>query len=254
MIQYESISCAGNKQYNEDCVGMAEKNGVFCFALADGVGNHPAGHSSSKLVVQTVMQLFEKTGAFSGFLAEAFESAQKQVMQRKKELRVKSGMHTTLTVAYIDEKTISFGYVGNSRCYVWEGGRLIAQSVDQAIPQMLVEKGRLKTSEIRNHPQRNQLLCAIGEEWSDLSYELHENIARKKGQTLLLCTDGFWNLITEEQMESCMERASTPKQWLKYMEDIVIANGMRSRLDNYSAVAVWDGEKEEKTFFQALFG
>ena len=54
----------------------------------------------------------------------------------------------------------------------------------------------------------------------------------------LLCSDGFWELIDEKKMMKLLKKSSDMAQWLNEMETIVIKNGKKKNMDNYSAIAI----------------
>ena len=54
----------------------------------------------------------------------------------------------------------------------------------------------------------------------------------------LICTDGFWEYVTEEQMEETLREAATPREWLERMR-WYIRNLAKEGNDNNSAVAVF---------------
>ena len=104
---------------------------------------------------------------------------------------------------------------------------------------MLVLAHEIKESQIRNHPERNTLLRVLGVDWEEPMYELMAPVPLKKCQAFLLCSDGFWELIEEDQMCDLLKRSATVQQWLKEMAQVVRENGRDRNMDNNSAIAVW---------------
>ena len=113
------------------------------------------------------------------------------------------------------------------------------RTLDHSVPQMLVKSGEIKESEIRNHPDRNRLLRALGLETDRQLYELQEPYPLRKCQAFLLCSDGFWELIEEEKMCSFLKKAESADEWLRLMNEEVQKNGAGKNMDNNSAIAVW---------------
>ena len=70
-------------------------------------------------------------------------------------------------------------------------------------------------------------------------YEMADSIKLKKNMSFLLCTDGFWELILEKDMEKCLKMANNPEEWIALMKTIIVNNGKNVNMDNYSAIAVW---------------
>jgi len=80
---------------------------------------------------------------------------------------------------------------------------------------------------------------SMGVEWETPQYELMKPVPMRKCQAFLLCSDGFWELILEEEMCSLLKNSSSPEEWLEEMEKVVLKNGKDKNMDNYSAIAVW---------------
>ncbi len=79
----------------------------------------------------------------------------------------------------------------------------------------------------------------MGIQWDKPAYEMADSIKLKKNMSFLLCTDGFWELILEKDMEKCLKMANNPEEWIALMKTIIVNNGKNVNMDNYSAIAVW---------------
>lgn len=235
MIRYAMLSKDGSRDHNEDSVGMWNHEDRFCFILADGLGGHGMGEVASKAAVDAVTASCKQGGEPDG----AFMGAQEKIAEIQRERRECADMKTTLVVLWLDGKQVQWGHIGDSRLYYFQNGKIKTRTLDHSVPQMLVAIGEIREKQIRNHPDRNRLLKVLGVETEDVSYQLAEPILSESGQTFLLCSDGFWELIDEKKMEATLRRAKGPEEWLEEMEKIVLKNGKNRNMDNYSAVAVW---------------
>ena len=98
--------------------------------------------------------------------------------------------------------------------------------------------GRLiRESEIRNHPERSTLLRVLGVSWEKEETEYLKPLPQRKCSAFLLCSDGFWELIEENEMERCLAESTTAQEWLDKMAAIVKENGQGKNMDNNSAIA-----------------
>ena len=79
----------------------------------------------------------------------------------------------------------------------------------------------------------------MGTEWEDRSYSLSAELKLNKSYEFLLCSDGFWENIVEEEMEECLKNAANVNEWMNMMVSIVKSNGQNQNMDNNSAIAVW---------------
>ena len=239
-MRYAMISERGSREINEDYVGKAlsENSDRGCFVLCDGLGGHGHGEVASRLVVESVLQNYQTAQRDKNFIENAIMEGQERLLTLQRERHEQSEMKTTAVVLYIDDM-IQWCHVGDSRLYYFQKKKLVQRTLDHSVPQMLVYAGEIKEKEIRNHPDRNRLLRVMGMEWGGSPYTLAEPVDKTNEQAFLLCSDGFWELIVEKDMQKCLKKAKSPEEWLELMRQIVLKNGKDRDMDNFSAIAVW---------------
>ncbi len=86
------------------------------------------------------------------------------------------------------------------------------------------------------HPAKNRLYHSLGTE-TNYYGEFYAPIELKDGDAFLLVTDGFWELITTEEIIRTLKISRTSEEWMATMLDIVESR-LKSNSDNYSAVCV----------------
>ena len=240
MVKFELLSNVGDREHNEDYIGMYQNGSGFCFVLADGLGGHGNGEVASQVAVDAVIQKFSRDKNREAMdLSEFFLFSQENILKLQGEDIHKRGMRTTLVVLELTNDYAVYGHIGDSRLYVFCNGKIQTRTLDHSVPQMLVNAGELKEKKIRNHPDRNRVLRALGEPSVPPKYELSAPVLLAPNMAFLLCSDGFWELIDEKKMEACLKKSANPAQWLEKMETIVKKNGKRKDMDNYSAIGVW---------------
>ncbi len=230
----------GGRAVNEDCLLSAEHGGRFIFAVADGLGGHGMGDVASQLACKTAEECFLNSAKNSeALVSEIYESCQNALLSRQKELRASGKMRTTLNLLLVDGDRALFSHIGDSRTYYFKDKKLVRRTFDHSVPQMLAATGEITEEEIRFHEDRNRLLRVLGVEDRKPAFE-SENPEQVTGcQQFLLCSDGFWELISEEQMLLCLDEAEEPKLWLDNMVELVSRNGRGRSMDNVTAIAVW---------------
>ncbi len=240
MIEYDIsfYSDAGNRETNEDAVGVFENGTKKCFVLCDGLGGHGMGDAASALVKDTFGSRFSEVNDLCSFLPETFTAAQDLLMAEQQARDAKQKMKTTAVACITDGKKLYFGHIGDSRLYVFFKNKVLTRTLDHSIPQMLAIAKEIDESEIRNHPERNYVLRVLGIDWEEPMYEIRKPIPLRKCQAVLLCSDGFWELIHETEMCRTLENTSTAQEWLNKMAETVKANGTGKNMDNNSAIAV----------------
>jgi serine/threonine protein phosphatase PrpC len=218
---------------------MHEVGKKYGFFLCDGLGGMGKGDVASETAVRQAIIQFEEKGCSRKSLADIFEASQAAVLEKQKEQAASHSMKTTMTALLIDGKKVYWGHVGDSRIYYFDNRRLIARTLDHSVPQMLVAAGEIKEKEIRNHPDRNRLLRVIGVNWDSPQYQLADDIELNGNQAFLMCSDGFWELIEEKEMQILLKKSKSVEEWVNSMELIVQKRGKNRNMDNYSAIAVW---------------
>lgn len=244
MVTYKLYSETGSREVNEDSIGELEWEGNHLFVLADGLGGHGHGERASELAVTTSLEMFqgdyykEKQG--EEFLAQCFDCAQDIITTAQQELREYADMKTTMVSLLLEEKHAYWGHIGDSRLYYFRKNKLVTRTLDHSVPQMLVNTGEIKEKDIRGHEDRSRLLRVIGSPWiNGRAYDISDGAQLQKAQAFLLCSDGFWEQITEKEMLQCLKKSSTVEEWLDSMVEIVKEHGRDSDMDNNSAIAIW---------------
>ena len=238
-ISFSQLSNIGRRKVNEDSIGVYKGPKAHAFILCDGLGGHGMGDKASSLVRDVFINQFQNMQDCSNILPSTFMAAQDILMCEQIRQKAQSKMKTTAVALVVDEDKAYIGHVGDSRLYIFRNNKVMKRTLDHSIPQMLVASKEIKESDIRNHPDRSMLVKVMGIEWEKPLFELMKPIPLRKCQAFLLCSDGFWELINEDEMCKCLEKAVNVDHWLQMMNDIVQSNGINVNMDNNSAIAVW---------------
>ncbi len=238
MLTYVQYTNIGDSAVNEDSIGISTIGKVQCFALADGLGGHARGDLASKLVTSYCTAVAEQSEELSfSVITQAFTGAQKELMAYQQRNGYENGMKTTLAVIMCDENRVMWGHIGDTRIYHFHGNKMVARTLDHSVPQMMVRLKEITVDQIRFHPDRNKLLKVMGVKWDRPMYEVDcEGVRLRKGDTFLLCTDGFWELIDEAQMLQIITKKKPLQQILDEMIAEVMKTGHGREKDNISAI------------------
>lgn len=240
MLKYAFISEAGCRPINEDSIRIATVANKHCFVVCDGLGGHDRGDVASDLVANTFADHLCFAEDLEAFLSQSFNRAQEGVLQKQAQLRSQSNMKTTAVVLATDGTTGYVGHIGDSRFYGFTNDGHYVRTLDHSIPQLLVNTQTIAETDIRNHPSRNMLLKVIGEEYDDAMADFFAPFPLQDYRAFLLCSDGFWELIEESEMIALLNQSSTPQAWLDAMTDLVKRNGAGKKMDNFSAIAIFN--------------
>ena len=241
IITYSQYSHTGSRPVNEDAAACYVRDGTWLFVLCDGLGGHGMGDAASQLAVSAFGEAWQhyENGNPRTFWEESFRLAQKKLLEAQKEKRASGRMKTTAAALLTDGKKAWVAHMGDSRCYAFSKGKVLRRTSDHSVPQMLALSGQIREAEIRNHPDRSLLLKALGVAGEEVVPELSKPFSLRKCDAFLLCSDGFWELITEADMEQYLAEAKSAEDWLTRMAAHVRTAGRDRDMDNNSAIALW---------------
>jgi serine/threonine protein phosphatase PrpC len=212
------------------------------FVVADGMGGHHDGEKASALTTRVIighvsnqiflpMLLNEELNAERPTISEVLREAFQKANQAVSALVPEGG--TTATVAAIMGDLAYIAHVGDSRAYIIEKDTIEHVTRDHSLVQRLIELEQLTPEEAAEHPQRNVLYRAIGQnETIDV-----DAITRRlsPGAKLLICSDGLWNLVPDEEIRTTVQ--STPNPQIACETLVKLANE-RGGNDNISVILI----------------
>jgi protein phosphatase len=223
------------REQNEDNYACLSIGGKTLFVVADGMGGHDAGEVASKIAVETVCEEIRKGAASErdpqGLVERAVQRANDEV--RREGANKKSDMGTTLSIALIADSTAYIANVGDSRVYWIENGSITQITEDHSLVAKLVSAGKLTQEEARGHPRSNLLYRTIGNDEIVMADTFQ--VTLKKGGSLLLCSDGLWGEVADEEIHKAFAAGSDAATACSRLVQTALENGGK---DNITAVVV----------------
>ena len=204
-------SDAGGRPENEDHGGIFVTSKNLIAVVADGLGGQGEGGAASALA----LEVLSKCGAEGGLpgretLETYFDQANRAILQRQEN---QTHMKTTAVYLCICEGNAVWAHIGDSRLYHFYQNRLCDFTLDHSVSQVAVYLGEIQRKDIPRHEGRSRLLRALGCE--EIAPEIREPIRLETGRhAFLLCSDGFWEYLGDEEMEKALARAKTAEQWV----------------------------------------
>jgi PPM family protein phosphatase len=191
---------AGRKRrHNEDA--YVERPPLF--AIADGMGGARAGEVASRLAAAALEDDRVPGGEPEERVVELIQEANRRVFERANEDASASGMGTTMTVAIVDDGSVTIGHVGDSRAYRLRHGDLEQLTDDHSLVAELVRSGRLTPEEADAHPQRSVITRAVGTD-PDVDVDAF-TVAAEAGDVYLLCSDGLTDMLDDGGIRTVFE-------------------------------------------------
>ncbi len=212
------------------------------YIVADGMGGHQYGEVASNTAMRTFSGHIMRT--FHSYLFnipsmpvdESLQEIMSEGVRQSQEAiqRDAPGSGTTLTAALVLGSQVTIAHVGDSRAYaVYPDGRFDLISRDHSLVGRLEELGQITAEEAANHPQKNVLYRALGQ-GEALEPDLF-SVAFPKTGLLMLCSDGLWGVLSEQQMHQAINDAPTLQD---ACQNLVNAANAAGGPDNISVVLV----------------
>ena len=210
--------------------------------VADGMGGHEGGQIASDLAVRLVGE-WVLSRIYRPFLGEPDNPAARQPVSEvltEAIVAANGKVHeacpdggTTLTCALVLGSNAFLAHVGDSRAYLISRNTIRRITTDHSLVNRLIELGQITAQEALQHPQRNVLYRALGRP-GNLEVDTHLQ-SLPAHSALLLCTDGLWSAVAEDEMLVTISAAPSPQIACNHLVDRAIAHGSD---DNVTAVLV----------------
>jgi len=215
---------------------FARSEGLAFLALvADGVGGARAGEEASRIALEHVTRYVTRSlncyytsdpGDDETFVRELEESAMKVhteitvEAEADPELR---GMATTLTLWLGVGTSAYLLQVGDSRCYVLQGGELIPRSRDPTRAAEFVDAGVFGRGDAAFSRWEHVLSSAIG---GPQAAPKVTRVAQTLGSVGLMCSDGLTRHVSDERIrERLLNMKSARECCESLLQDALEAGG-----------------------------
>jgi protein phosphatase len=194
----------GNEDYCGEFVDASKRRRLFI--VADGMGGHLGGEVASRIAVETAAEIFQASGDDPAeLLRVALETANVRVHQASQENMDLAGMGTTGVCLLFEPGGAGWvGHVGDSRAYRLRGDSFEQITEDHSVVGALIRMGHISEDEARVHPQRNEILRAIG---TNEEVEVQVTpLELQPGDRYLLCSDGLSDLVPNAEIAEVLAR------------------------------------------------
>lgn len=232
---------------NED--SYSSRPDVGLFVVADGMGGHVAGEVASRVAVEAIEAFIQETAGAdknrtwpfpfdptisleANRLRAAFRLANRKIASAIADSQDLRGMATTASAVLLGAKSASVAHVGDSRVYVFRGGKLEQITHDHSWVEEQVRAGTLTPTAARQHPWRNVVTRALsgGE---DPEVDVTE-VAPRPGERYLLCSDGLFTMVPDHRIAELLGDMKAPLDAIT--RELVAAANEAGGPDNITAL------------------
>jgi serine/threonine protein phosphatase PrpC len=215
-VDYAEVSLRGAREDNQDRVTVAVSPAAALLVVLDGMGGHAHGERAAELGAKVLLDRFgmpqQPLLDPMGFLHLALGRAHEEVAALGAGIPIERRPRATLAACLVQEGTVWFGHMGDSRIYLIRDGAVFDRTRDHSHVEMLLQEGLITADQAQSHPLRNFVEVCIGGDpmLPEMSIGRCERVL--PGDLLLVCTDGFWAPLSDQDIVQalCSGEALTP--------------------------------------------
>lgn len=195
---------------NQDAYAVGEfSDEVVWSVVCDGMGGAAGGNIASALAVKVISDKINASyrdnmsdASVKNMLDSALTAANIEVYDFAEAQPDLRGMGTTVVCAIVRDNQAYIAHAGDSRAYIINSGNIEQITTDHSMVQDLLSRGKITAQEAENHPNKNIITRAVG---VDKSIKIDfAQIDMQDDDTLLLCTDGLSNYVSNDEILELM--------------------------------------------------
>jgi serine/threonine protein phosphatase PrpC len=239
--QSAAVSLLGNREENQDRVKVVEAGDTILLIAIDGMGGHANGARAAELSVETIEKAFLKQThpIFDpeGFLHLAIGQAHAAVVELGSDISVETRPRATCALCLIQDGAAYWAHVGDSRVYHLRGREIRERTRDHSHIEVLLYDGVITEDELADHPMRNYVECCLGGDAELPRMTLSSKKAMQANDVMLVCSDGFWAPLQEQQLAALAVADGSFEANLKTLGEMA-TKAASPHSDNTSAAAL----------------
>jgi serine/threonine protein phosphatase PrpC len=209
-FQVDADLSADQWEFQRDkVVSLGDKGALLL--VCDGMGGMNAGEVASNIAVETVKQRFSNNNLAHealvsdeqrcDFIRRVIQEADANIKREGKADPSKSGMGSTIVLAWLIDGKVYVGWCGDSRAYKYNPQRGFVQlSHDHSYVQELVDSGKLSPELAFDHPNNNIITRSLGDPRGAAQPDV-KIFPLEENDVILLCSDGLSGVLRDNEME-----------------------------------------------------
>ncbi|HIE64706.1 MAG: Stp1/IreP family PP2C-type Ser/Thr phosphatase [Nitrospira sp.] len=202
---------------NEDSLGLFPEFNLY--VVADGMGGHAAGEIASNMATAEMKAFFTNQQGSAhnmndastkpsreALMSQAISSANQSIYKAASQDSSCKGMGTTIVALLADPTELIIGFVGDSRVYLQNKGRIEQLTQDHSLVNHYVQQGLLSPEAAETHPLKHVLSRALGTN-AEVKVETLRRVP-EPGDLFILCSDGLSNKLTPQDIHTILTEAA----------------------------------------------
>lgn len=209
------------------------------FALADGLSKYGGGENAARIACVGAIDMLTDSEQLddSYIFSNIYKNLSAKIKSEQDLQSPFNKVSTTLNLVYFYSGKAYESHIGNSRTYCFKNKKIYSCTTDHSQAAEMVKAGIISENNLRSSKMRKVLLKSLGVDLFDNIQEITTPVLLEKGDDYLICTDGLWECITEENIEKALQNSENPHMWLSNMIKCICDADIKNK-DNMSAIAI----------------
>ena len=206
----------------------------------DGVGGNGGGDVAANLACKCITDYFNDLNIQTDCLESLISAVRfaNNTICSEHYIPYLSQMSCVLTAAILNLENGQMGvcHVGDTRLYMLKDCVLTKVTSDHSIVGPLEESGQITEGEAMVHPSRNIITRSIGKEMLyDGSEFIQRHTLHLEPCTLLLCSDGLYDMVHSSQMKRILQEPIPADERVEKLIDAALEAGGK---DNVTVIVI----------------
>ena len=229
---------------NEDqAYVLTNYQGDVFMVVCDGMGGQNKGDYASKVAIDHLVEAFQNKKKRPSILSRAWlrrviKEANAIIFNEASKNPMYEGMGTTCVAVLIQGNRMIVANVGDSRAYGYDERGLRRLTNDQTYVDYLYRSGQIAERDKESSPDRHVLMNALGI-YPSASLDL--TVLPYGGETIMLCSDGLYNNVSEPEIRAILSTDERPDQKISSLIAEANANGGSDNM----AIAIWEADRHD---------
>lgn len=241
-VEFAELSLIGAREENQDRIASVIEIDAALIAVFDGMGGHAEGAAAAELARRTLLERFAATQPHPlldplAFLHQALGAAHAGMVAMGMRMPLELRPRATGAVCLVQDGTAWWAHVGDSRIYHLRAGHVTRRTRDHSHVELLVQEGLISSQQAQNHPMRNYVETCLGGDPLLPEMLIGRSIHLEPGDALLVCSDGFWANLLDEDIAASLFSGVPLKTALQALTEFSVKRGGPTA-DNSSVAAL----------------
>jgi PPM family protein phosphatase len=240
-VDLAEISLLGSREENQDRLASFVHPHSALIATFDGMGGHADGARAAELARLVLLERYAHQPQPLldplSFLHITLGQAHTQMVALGASMTMEQRPRATGAACILQDGTAWWAHVGDSRIYHLREGKVVNRTRDHSHVELLVQEGLISADQAQSHPMRNFVESCLGGDPMLPEMLIGRCVRVVTGDILLVCTDGFWANLTDEDIAACFYSGVALQTALHAIADFAVRRAGAGS-DNCTAAAV----------------